>query len=100
VDHCRLNTSSKVTFNRFTIPIEAALLPGTGEGWRASQPGMQTMRIVFDYPQTLKRIYLIFQGGARIQNPRIRSPMVNGEDLPPQENRSTAIQLHASIHGD
>ena len=41
-------------------PIEAALLPGAGEGWRASVPGLQTLRIVFDSPQTLKLIHLVF----------------------------------------
>jgi uncharacterized protein (DUF736 family) len=41
-------------------PIEAALLPGTGGGWRASQSGKQTVRVLFDQPQTLRRIYLVF----------------------------------------
>lgn len=42
-------------------PIENALLPGTGRRWKASEPGPQKLRIVLDYPRTLKRIYLVFK---------------------------------------
>jgi hypothetical protein len=41
-------------------PIESALLPGRGSGWRASQPGKQTLRLLFDEPQSVKRIHLLF----------------------------------------
>ena len=41
-------------------PIEAALLPGNGEGWRAATLGTQTIRIVFDNPQNIAHIHLIF----------------------------------------
>jgi len=66
-------------------PIEAALLPGSGQGWRASQPGLQTMRIIFDYPQSLKRIYLVFkeEGKSRTQEFVLR--WSSGEDRPLQE---------------
>ena len=41
-------------------PIEAALLPDHGEGWRASEPGRQTIQIIFDSPQDLAQIRLVF----------------------------------------
>jgi hypothetical protein len=41
-------------------PIEAALVPGSGQGWKASQPGKQTLRIIFDSPQQIRRIHLLF----------------------------------------
>jgi hypothetical protein len=41
-------------------PIEAALLLGRGRGWKASQPGKQTLRILFDSPQEIRRVYLVF----------------------------------------
>jgi hypothetical protein len=41
-------------------PIEAALLPGCGPGWRASAPGKQTIRLLFTRPQRLKRISLSY----------------------------------------
>jgi hypothetical protein len=44
-------------------PIESALIPGTGLGWRAEQPGEQTIRLLFDEPQSLRRIHLIFHEG-------------------------------------
>lgn len=42
-------------------PIEAALLPGAGQGWRAARPGTQTIRLRFDEPQRIRRILLLFQ---------------------------------------
>ena len=41
-------------------PIEAALTSGDGRGWRATQGGEQTIRLLFDEPQTVKRIQLLF----------------------------------------
>ena len=41
-------------------PIESGLLPGTESGWRAAQPGPQTVRLVFDPPQRIKRLHLEF----------------------------------------
>jgi hypothetical protein len=42
-------------------PIEAALQFGTGTVWRASQPGEQTIRLLFSAPLRLKQIHLVFQ---------------------------------------
>ncbi len=42
-------------------PVESALIPGAGPGWRAAQPGPQTIRLLFDEPQTLKHIRLLFE---------------------------------------
>jgi hypothetical protein len=39
-------------------PIESALTNGTG--WRAATPGEQTIRLLFDEPQSLKHIHLEF----------------------------------------
>ena len=41
-------------------PIESALLPDTGSGWRAAGPGDQTIRLLFDAPLRLRRIRLTF----------------------------------------
>ena len=49
-----------VTSEDPTHPIESALLPGTESGWRASQPGPQTIRLIFDRPQKVRRIWLLF----------------------------------------
>ena len=42
-------------------PIESAFLQNATGGWRAAAPGMQTIRIVFDQPQNLTRILLVFE---------------------------------------
>jgi hypothetical protein len=41
-------------------PIESALLPGRGSGWRAADPGEQKIRLLFAYPQRLRRIWMSF----------------------------------------
>ena len=41
-------------------PIESALLPFDSSGWRAAQPGEQTIRLIFDRPQRLSRVWLLF----------------------------------------
>jgi hypothetical protein len=43
--------------------IESALIPGAEPGWRAAQPGEQTIRLLFDAPLRLKRIHLVFYEG-------------------------------------
>jgi hypothetical protein len=42
-------------------PIESALTPDLGPGWRALRPGEQTVRLLFDNPLKIRRIRLIFQ---------------------------------------
>jgi len=42
-------------------PIESALLMERQKGWRAANPGMQTIRLIFDEPQKLRRILLVFE---------------------------------------
>jgi hypothetical protein len=41
-------------------PIEAALAPGGGAGWRAAEPGSQSIRLLFHSPQRLRRLRLRF----------------------------------------
>lgn len=41
-------------------PIEAALVPGASPGWRAAAPGRQIIRLMFDKPQNLGLIHLVF----------------------------------------
>jgi len=51
----------EVTSEDDLFPVESALLPGAGRGWRAADAGKQTIRIVFDQPQKLTRIFVIFE---------------------------------------
>jgi len=45
-------------------PIEAALAPGGGTGWRAAEPGSQSIRLLFHAPQRLRRMRLRFDEAA------------------------------------
>jgi hypothetical protein len=51
----------EVTSEDKDFPIESSLSLEPSEGWRAAQPGAQTIRLVFDEPQELKRISLVFE---------------------------------------
>ena len=51
----------EVTSEDSAYPVEAALLPGLESGWRAGEPGEQRIRLLFDDPQTLRRILLVFE---------------------------------------
>ncbi len=50
----------EVTSEDSAAPIEAALLPGADGGWHAAAPGAQTIRLIFDQPHVLRRIWLRF----------------------------------------
>jgi len=42
-------------------PVESALVSGEMLGWRAANSGTQTIRLIFDEPQRLARISLVFE---------------------------------------
>ena len=50
----------EVTSEADGYPIESAFTFGAGPGWRAASPGKQRVRLVFDQPQSIKRIRLQF----------------------------------------
>jgi hypothetical protein len=49
-----------VTSEDPTHPIECALGSGSPVGWRAAEPGAQTIRLRFDEPRRVERIRLVF----------------------------------------
>ena len=51
----------ELTSENAEYPIEAALIPSAGPGWRAAQAGEQTIRLLFDEPQRIRHIHLLFQ---------------------------------------
>jgi len=55
----------EVTSEDTAHPIESALIPGAGPGWRAEQPGEQTVRLLFHEPQRIKRVDLRFREDER-----------------------------------
>jgi hypothetical protein len=53
--------SVEVTSEENGYPIESALLRGHKRGWRAAVAGTQIIRLIFDEPQKLRRIWLVFE---------------------------------------
>jgi hypothetical protein len=51
----------ELTSEDAAYPIESALMPELGPGWRAAQPGEQTIRLLFEAPQPLRLIHLLFE---------------------------------------
>ena len=50
----------ELTSEEAAHPIEEALIPSVGSGWRAAQAGAQTIRLLFDESQRVRRIQLLF----------------------------------------
>ena len=53
--------SVEVTSEDKDFPVDSAFVSGESRGWRAAGPGSQTIRLVFDQPQRLKCISLVFE---------------------------------------
>ena len=53
--------SVELTSEDPAFPIESALLGPNKGGWRAAEPGVQTIRLVFDEPQRLRHVRLAFE---------------------------------------
>jgi hypothetical protein len=66
-DHIWLDLESlaqvEITSEESGHPIESALTAGGGPGWLAGETGKQTIRLLFDEPQALGHIRLVFEEG-------------------------------------
>jgi len=51
----------EVTSEDKDFPVESAFASGDSRGWRAASPGSQTIRLIFDQPQRLKCVSLVFE---------------------------------------
>jgi hypothetical protein len=51
----------EVTSEEKEYPVEFALISGEIRGWRAAESGSQTIRLIFDQAQSLRRISLVFE---------------------------------------
>ena len=51
----------EITSEDQAYPIEYALQLRDGKGWRAAEPGPQVIRLLFDRPQKLNRIWMVFE---------------------------------------
>jgi hypothetical protein len=51
----------EVTSEDKDYTVESALVSGEMQGWRAADSGSQTIRLIFDEPQRIRRIALVFE---------------------------------------
>src|SRR5207245_10640002 len=51
----------EITSEEKDYPVESAFVLGEAQCWRAAEPGLQTIRIVFDQQQRLRRISIVFE---------------------------------------
>jgi hypothetical protein len=51
----------EITSEDKDYPVESAFASGEARGWRAAEPGPQTIRLVFDQPRRLRSISLVFE---------------------------------------
>jgi hypothetical protein len=51
----------EVTSEEKEYPVASALIAAEMPGWRAAESGTQTIRLIFDQPQSLRRISLVFE---------------------------------------
>jgi len=53
--------AAEISSEEKDYPVESVFVSGETRGWRAAAPGPQTIRLVFDQPQRLKKISLVFE---------------------------------------
>ena len=78
----------EVTSEENGYPIESALLGAENQGWRAVNPGTQTIRLIFEEPQKLRRIWLVFEDS---ENTRTQEFVLRWS--PDTGNRTPAVEF-------
>jgi hypothetical protein len=73
----------EVTSEDEDFPVESAFGSEDARGWRAAAPGQQTIRLIFDHPQRLKCVSLVFEEDeiSRTQEFVLRWSSVGGSTL-------------------
>jgi hypothetical protein len=73
----------EVTSEDENFPVESAFGSEDARGWRAAAPGHQTIRLIFDHPQRLKCVSLVFEEDeiSRTQEFVLRWSSVGGSTL-------------------
>jgi hypothetical protein len=75
----------EVTSEDKDYPVESALVSDKAPGWRAATPGSQTIRLVFDQPQRLQCISLVFEESEAARTQEFVLRWSQGEDSPIKE---------------
>ena len=83
----------EVTSEDKDFPVEAAFVSGDARGWRAAAPGTQTIRLIFDQPQTLRCISLVFEENETGRTQEFVSAVVSGWRELVQRNCASAVEF-------
>ena len=75
----------EVTSEEPNFPVESVFSSEDGVGWRASQKGVQQIRIIFDQPVTLHRIQLHFLESELERTQEFSVRWSSAEGGPPKE---------------
>ncbi|RDC64403.1 carbohydrate-binding protein [Adhaeribacter pallidiroseus] len=75
----------ELTSEAETHLIEAAFTPNENEGWRAGQPGKQTIRLIFEEPHHIKQIRVVFQELAQARTQEFLLSWLSADGLSYQE---------------
>ena len=102
VDWLDLNRLARVevTSEDPSHPVEFALIPGQGSGWRAAEPGSQTVRLRFDEPRRVRRVWLHFSepAVARTQEFVLRWATADGQPAREVVRQQWTFSPGGSIH--
>ena len=73
----------EITTEEKDYPVESAFVSEEAQGWRTAEPGSQTIRLIFDQPQRLKLISLVFEENkiSRTQEFVLRWPSDSGSSF-------------------
>jgi hypothetical protein len=88
----------EVTSEEKDYPVESALVAGEMRGWRAADSGTQTIRLIFDEPQRLTRIALVFEETETAAYPRVRLAMVSGWRTLVSRDCAPAVEFQSPQH--
>jgi hypothetical protein len=80
-------------------PVEGALLDVGQRGWRASEPGMQTIRLLFDHPQTIRAVRAVFKE-EESAHPGVRAAMAAGRNRRLEGCRPAAVEFQSAANSD
>lgn len=69
--------------------IESALALSSSGGWRAAGPGEQAIRLIFDKPQQIKRIVMVFEEN---DHPRTQEFLLRWSSGPESDYREIVRQ--------
>ena len=85
----------EVTSEDKDYPVECVFNSGDARGWRAAEPGSQTIRLVFDQPQRLKCISLEFEEN---ETARTQSSFCGGLRMAERRLKKLSDSSGISVH--